>query len=166
MNLVPIKIRIGLKHDGSCEYPQFNTLTSLGGQKWEKYIDLHGGWFYDKVAGHADDDLESPHGLWYGVILVEGAIAAEAVDKFPERVEILTEVEFEKFYNERVAVDLPEEDIDTEVLNGIKLKKDLGIRLTLSQESAIDPSTETRGVRVNHKKTWKQLKAKSKIEIS
>ena len=47
-DLVPIKVTIGTKVDGSADYPNFTNLASVD-IEWSRYVDVHGsGWLYEK----------------------------------------------------------------------------------------------------------------------
>lgn len=168
MNVVPIKVQIGRKADGSCLYPDFNQLACVqaSGADWSHYIDTFGqGWCYDNKCGHADIDAESPEGTWYGLLLIPAIFATEAAAMFPGQVSVLTEAQCESFYNGRHAVTFPDEEIDTEVLQGIKLKQDLGLPLTANQTKALDPNDDTLGIRKNKKKTWTDFKSLRNLTV-
>lgn len=165
--LVPIKVKIGLSNNGSADYPNFNLLPSVqsSGLDWSKYIDVRGsGWLYDTI-GHKEEDTDSPRGMQWGMILVPEQFAIEAVAQFPNEVSVIDEVEAEDFYNNRHAVGQPDEEIDNEVLTGIKLKKDLGLALTQQQQNALDPNKPERGIRKNETKTYAGLKAKRGFQV-
>jgi len=167
-NLVPVKVKIGLKPNGHALYPNFNQLNEVmeKGMDWANYIDTLGeGWMYDKSSGHRDDTPDSPFGQQWGVLLVPKAFAEQAVVAFPEDCQELTEAETADFYDNKVAVDEPEEIIDTEVLTAIKVKQDLGLSLTPDQQDALDPKKPARGIRENPRKKWATHKASRKIEI-
>lgn len=165
MDLVPIKIKIGLKENGQAQYPNFNQLTAVGGMDWSKYIDVNGsGWLYD-CCGHKEQEVGSPMGQQWGVILVPKVFADEAVAAFPSEVTKLTEVEVSDFYDNKHAKDFPDEEIDNDILQGIKLKQDLGQQLTLQQVKALDPDDDTPGVRKNKRKVWTDYKALKAIKV-
>lgn len=168
MHLVPIKVKIGLKSDGHAGYPNFNLLDSSirDNMDWSKYVDVKGlGWHYDQVSGHKEDTLNSPYGTQYGVLIVPKVFADTAISKFPKEVTKLTELELEDFYDNRSHVYDPDEKIDNLVLEGIKLKQDLGIPLTANQTKALDPNDLTPGVCKNDSKTWKDYKVKTNTTI-
>ena len=92
-SLVPIRVTIGLKPNGHALYPDFNTLASVqaSGMDWSRYVDIEGiGWHYDKQRGHKVDDLESPFGQQFGVLIVPKVMANEAIAAFPTVVVKLT----------------------------------------------------------------------------
>ena len=112
MNLVPIKVKIGLKDSGGAKYPKFNNLAVTGAVDWSKYIDLHGsGWLYD-CCGHQEAETGSPVGQQWGMILVPKVFADEAIAAFPNEVTKLTETQCESFYNDKHAKDFEDEEID------------------------------------------------------
>jgi len=167
MEFVAIKVKI-LSGAGKCLYPDFNQLSvvSQSGMDWSQYIDANGGgWKYDKKCGHADVDAVSPAGIWWGLLLIPEVFALEAIAQFPDRITRLTEVEFEEFHDGRCTCKLPDEEIDTVVLEGIKLKQDLGLPLTADQAKAIDPEDDAPGIRVNKKKYWKDVKVTKDLTI-
>lgn len=163
-DLVPIKVKIGLKKNNHCLYPDFNSLPVVqeAKQDWAYYV---GTWYYDNKCGHDEEDKYSPIGYWYGMLLIPEEFASQAKKKFPDEIEILSEADTEKFYNERHAIHFPDEDIDTQLLEGISLKKQLGIPLTLHQKRAIDPEDEIKGITKNKNKTWKDHAKSRKINI-
>lgn len=165
MDLVPIKVKIGLKENGQAKYPDFNQLAATGGVDWSFYIDANGsGWLYD-CCGHKEAEANSPMGQQWGMILVPQAFADEAIATFPDEVMKLTEEECENFYNDKHARDLPDEDIDNNILEGIKLKQDLQQPLTAQQTKALDPDDDTPGVRKNKRKLWTDYKTLTSIKI-
>lgn len=168
MNVVPIKVKIGKKPDGTCLYPDFNQLACVqaSGADWSHYIDTYGqGWQYDGKCGHDEIDAESPEGVWYGLILIPAIFATEATAMFPAEVSVLTEAQCESFYNGRHAVYFPDEEIDITILEGIKIKQDLGLALTPNQTKALDPDDDMPGIRKNKKKTWTDFKALRNLTV-
>lgn len=173
-SLVALRVEIGLKPNGEADYPAFNTLASVqaSGKDWAKYVDTDGdGWLYDAV-GHREEDAgngadlpASPFGMQWGVLLVPLAFANEAVAAFPTKCTKLTEAELETFFDQRIARDEPDEEIDEEVLHKIKAKDDLGIPRTREDEEALHRTHPRRGVTENHRKTLARFKAKKGITI-
>jgi hypothetical protein len=115
VELTAIKVKIGLQNkDGRLEhaYPNFNSIAPALRQSmdWSLFIDLFGGWKYDKVAGHQEDDVAggSPRGVWFGLLLVPADFATEAVALFPGEVSKLSGVDATTFYESRVTVNQPE----------------------------------------------------------
>lgn len=165
--LVPIKVDIGIKENGQAKYPDFNTILPAirHSMDWSKYVDVYGtGWHYD-CCGHKEEESGSPHNHQMGMLLVPEDFAIAAIAAFPGVVSALTEAETEDFYDNHVAKNEPDEIIDTEVLQGIKLKKDLGVDLTAQQEAALDPDKEERGIRKNKRKKFVDLKTQKGVTI-
>jgi hypothetical protein len=166
--LVPIKVKIGLKNNGQALYPDFNNMNCIknSGLDWSKYVDIKGlGWHYDKKCGHKEEDSTSPYGMQHGVLVVDKEFADEAVGRFPGEVEKLTEVKLKEFYDDRAHCHEQDEEIDVNVLQGIKMKQDMGLDLTPQQLKALDPDDETRGIRKNKKKKWDDFKKLKGIKI-
>jgi len=166
-NLVPIKVKIGLNEAGQAKYPNFNSMQTVQntGMDWSKYIDVHGsGWLYDE-CGHQDEDVDSPRGQQWGLVLVPKEFADEAVTRYPGDVTKLNETATQDFYDNKHAIEQPDEEIDNEVLQGIKLKQDLGQTLTKQQQDALDPNKEERGVRKNPNKKFVDFKTKRGFNI-
>jgi len=167
INLVPLKIKILQNDDGSCKYPELNNITAAnrGNVDWTKYIDKFGGWHYDKTSGHAEETVGSPLGEWHGLVFMPTEFAKEAVSLFPETCSELPEVEAEEFYNTKAHVKDPEENIDIDVVTGIKLKQDLGLTLTTDQTKAIDPNDDTVGITKNKRKVFADFKVVAAITV-
>ena len=166
--LVPIKVKIGLRPNGHADHPDFNILNCVknSGLDWSKYIDINGlGWHYDKQCGHKEEDPTSPYGIWYGVLIVNKEFADEALAEFPDLIEKLTETKLKDFYDNRAHAHEQDEEIDIQVVQAIKAKQDLGISLTSEQEKAIDPTDDARGIRKNKKKKWDDFKTLKGIKI-
>ena len=166
--LTAIKVKIGKKKDGHAKYPDFGLLQVVKdeGMDWAKYVDVYGlGWKYDKKCGHDEVDVESPQGIWLGMLVVPEVFALQAVAMFPDEVELLDDVDAENFYNNRVTVKMSDEIVDNDVLQGIKLKQDLGQPLTAQQLKALDPNDDTSGIRKNKDKVWADFRAKKDITV-
>ena len=172
MELVPIKVRIGLRTTNGRllhDHPDFNSLPSelRDGLDWSHYVDKFGGWKYDNVAGHSDHDPnnDSPQGMWLGLLLVPEAFAQAAVAAFPEKCSFLTEAECERFYEDRHTFDQPEIHDDTEALQAIAAKRAAGIPEDQQDRNAIDPDHPMRGRRRNKTKTFSGYKQQRGITI-
>ena len=166
--LTTIKVKIGKKKNGHSKYPDFHLLQVVidADMDWAKYVDVYGlGWKYDKKCGHDEVDAESLQGIWLGMLIVPEVFAIQAVAMFPDEVELLDNVDAESFYNNRVTIKMSDEIIDTDVLQGIKLKQDLGQSLTLQQQKALDPNDDRPGIRKNKDKVWADFKVKKSITI-
>ena len=162
-NLVPIKVKIGIRDSGHADHPNFNTLQVImsSGLDWAKWIDINGsGWLYDNGCGHKEEDLtyQSPIGMQWGMLLVPKQFAEEAISMFPDLITKLSETDCESFYNDRHANDFPEEEIDSEKLQAIKAKQDVGVTLTAEDQLSLDPTNDTAGIRKNKRKKWVDYK--------
>ena len=168
MNLVPIRVQIGLTSSGAAKYPNFNTLATVqaSGLDWSVFIDSRGsGWLYD-CCGHKEEEPGSAFGIQFGMILVPAVFATQAVATFPGLVSSLTATEAEAFYNDKHSRDFEDEEINETILNTLKIKKDLNMALTARQTSALDPTTDTPGIRSNWRKTWSSYKTKKGITVA
>ena len=99
------------------------------------------------------------------MILVPKPFADAAIERFPDRVEKLTETKTRKFYDDKVAINQPDEIIDEKVLAQIKAKQDLGLSLIAGQQKSLDPQDDTPGIRKNYKKKWVDYKSKLNVSI-
>jgi hypothetical protein len=172
MELIPIKVRIGLKKDGGKilhSHPDFNSLSEAlrDNLDWSYYVDKFGGWHYDKVAGHSDHepDNDSPRGEWIGMLLVPENFAQAAVDKFSNQCSFLSEQECERFYEDRCTVEQPEIHDDTETLQAISAKRTAGIPEDDQDENAMNPDHPMRGRRKNKIKKFAGYKKQRGITI-
>jgi len=166
--LVPIKVKIGLRPNGHADYPDFNSMTCVrdSGMDWSKYIDVKGlGWHYDKKCGHKEEETDSPYGMQWGVLIVNKEFADEALSTFPSIISKLTEAELEDFYDNRAHAHEQDEEIDTNILQGIKMKQEIGLELTVQQQNALDPNHEAKGIRKNKNKKWSDFKGLKGIKI-
>ena len=174
MELVALKIKIGMRGNGEWKYPEFNRIQPQfrGNANWENFIDVYGGWCYDNVATHADIDEFSPEsGVRIGCILVPEAFAMEAVEMFPETVSVCPEAEYESFYNDRVMVAAASEKIDTEAVNGLRAKYGQPTGLldasVMSDEDKemLDPEHPRAGITRNKKKTFADIKKQRALSL-
>jgi hypothetical protein len=110
MDLVPIKVKIGLRPDKHVDHPNWRVLPMVNSKelvkdkKKEVVRNVPFGWMYDEACGHGDarvgaGDWNSPKGMQWGCLLVTRAFADDALATFPLLVTELTEVEFETFYD-------------------------------------------------------------------
>lgn len=167
--LVPLQVKIGLKANRQHDFPPFNELDAVlrDNMDWSYFVDKFGGWHYDQVAGHSDDDPvnNSPKDTWLGLLLVPDDFAQAAVARWPTRCFIKTEVEAEALYNERCHARDPEIKEDVDVLQAIKAKRDLDILEDQADRDALDPDHPARGRRRNARKTWAGFKSAEGITI-
>ncbi len=161
MELVALKVKIGLDSKNYHNFPAFNTLPGAvrGGVDWSIFIDRFGGWHYDQVCGHADDEVTSPRGNWDGMLLIPEDFANAAVAAFPDTCSVLIESDAEKFYNERGHVRDPAIKEDTQVLQAIQAKVALGVEQDQGDTDALDPDHPAPGRRRNNKKTFAGFKS-------
>jgi hypothetical protein len=181
MQLVPIRIKItrGVKN-GQLQniYPAFNELdpSVRGNCDWAQFIDQYGiGHHYDHECGFGETDAYNDDpGVQYTATCVPAAFASAAVDTFPNLVEILSETDFEAFYNTRSHDKDDTEVLDTEVLMGIQARialEDAGAAPAPSTEirarrtECLDPTHKRRGIRKNLRKKWADFKTLKGIEI-
>lgn len=161
-DLVPIRVQIFLGDDGKMDWPNLNLVSAAnrGSQDWSTFVDSHGtGWIYDKVEnlGLGDDHDTA-------CTLVPQAFADEAVSHFPTLVSIITEADFETFYNTKALVKQPDEFMDNEELQGLAARVELEAAGVIAAPSAavlaerakmVDPNDQTsRGIRKNLDKTY------------
>lgn len=169
MDLVPLRVTILLKPDGTCDYPSFNDIPAKDrdNMDWAYFIDKYGGWHYDQVSGHADDNPAqgSPKGTWLGMLLVPAAFATEAVARFPSRCTTMNEAQAESMYENRCHIKDQAVKLDRTALQAIKNKRDLGIAEDQDDIDALNPSHPAPGRRTNVRKTWAGYKTVEDITI-
>ncbi len=175
--LVPLKIKVGLDEiTGYAKYPNFNLGVNPSirkGLDWSKYIDVHGGGMhYDKTCGHKEDSVDSPYGQQWCCMCVPSDFANAAVAAFPGEVSIISEVDFEAFYNDKAHAHEPDDILDTEALNGLNAQRQLMVArgtevaaLDVKITRALDNTNPERGVRKNPNKTWADVKKAKGITI-
>lgn len=176
MELVPIKVKIGLRANGYADHPQWTLLPMIANESQEKQYMPH-GWIYDKSCGHAefrseDSDWDSPVGMQWGCLLVTQKFANEAVETFPTLITKITEAEFEDFYDNKAMAHLTENNYNTQVLEGLKLEYDLKIinnedvtEIKQRISKAVDPNDSAPGVIKNDDRIWAGRKVKLGVTI-
>lgn len=171
-DLVPLKVRIGLKENGHAKYPAFNELQVVkdSGMDWSYYVDMYGdSWKYDSKYGHKEEGPDSPQGMQWGVLLVPQEFADQAVAAFGDVCNVIDEVAIEDFYNTRVTVRLSDTIIDKGAFEVFEIKEKLGVTLSSEEEiakaKALDIEDETPGLRKNKDKYWADYKQKAGINI-
>lgn len=173
--LVPLRIKIG--YDGKCKYPPFDEIPAEKRKflSWQKYFDFWGGWQYDKLSGFGEsDDYNSDPDFWFGAVLVGADFAEEAVTRWPDLCEILDEVEFAHFYDNRTHIGAPESNYNAEVLNGIRAKYDIVgpfppevvAIMDKEDQDALDPDHPSPGICKNRKKNFARLKENRRLQIN
>jgi hypothetical protein len=176
-DLVPLKVRIGLKADGMHKYPNFNSLPAVqsSGMEWSRYVDVVGtGWHYDKVSGHQEDTPDSPRGQQFGMLLVPQEFVDQAVLEFPNDCTELTEAEAQAFYESKVTIQQADVERDTEELTALNAERALRVArgdaagvtaLDVEIDKALNPNDPKRGVRKNETKRWADLKQTRGVTI-
>ena len=168
-DLVPLRVKIRYgKHSATGKkqhlFPNFNQLPSnlRGDMDWSEYIDVYGtGWHYDNKSGIGEVDSVNPDpDIWFGCFCVPLDFATAAVALFPADVEIVNEVAFENFYNNRAHDHVPAIADDIEALQALKIRIELGNLQKIDQEyiKAMDPDDTTPGRTRNPTKTWEGCK--------
>lgn len=174
MDLVALKVKIGLRPNGHADHPAFNNIDSAirKDMDWSHYVDQYGtGWHYDKSCGHkehrveANSDTDSPMGMQWGILMIPEDFADAAISKFPKECSILTEAQLQEWYDNRCHKHEPEEKLDLRVLEGIKAKRDAGIPLNQSDNDALNVDNDTPGITRNKNKRWIDFKANKGIKI-
>ena len=166
---------------GHAKYPDFNRISTATrkGMDWSKYVDVHGsGMHYDKTCGHQDEGV-TPHGHQQCCICVPADFASEALELFPEVVSPCSETEFAIFHDTRAHAHEPDENINTDVLNGLAARRNLMVAVAktvvdndaiaafdIKIAKALDPADNTEsGVKANINKTWAQVSANKGIKL-
>lgn len=176
MELVPIKVKIGLRANGYADHPQWTLLPMITNEQQEKQYMPH-GWMYDKSCGHAEsrnegNDWDSPIGIQWGCLLVTQEFADEAIATFPTLITKLTETEFENFYDTKCMAHVTENNYNAQALEGLKLEHDLKVinnedvtdvkqRIT----KAVDPNDSAPGITKNTDRVWTDRKIKLDVTI-
>lgn len=172
--LVPIKMTVGINAKGHYDYPDFNSLPgSLRNDlDWSIFFDKHGGCMhYDKIQNigkGADNEVV--------MTCVPENFAVAAATAF-SNVEITTEAELENFFDNRSKVNLPDELIDKDRLDGLTARRALLITRGNNENSqivkdvdaeiddALDPNNTKPGVRKNNDRRWADFKVARGITI-
>jgi len=171
MELVPIKVKIGLRPNGHADHPDWTKLPIINA---DSEVRKHApqGWIYDKSCGHQDEGVDSPQGMQWGCLLCTKKFADEAIAAYPSLITKLTEVEFEDFYNNKARVHLSENKINIDVLKGLQIELDLREKLGLDVTNlktkiakALDPADNETGIKKNDEKYWVDFKDSKKITI-
>jgi len=171
MELVPIKVKIGLRADNrTADHPQWDLLPSYTEET--AAAAMVGGWQYDKTSGHREVSADSPYGQQWGVLLVTEAFALEAVATFPTLVTILSEAELEDFWDNKAHAHQPDHRRDDAELQALRdelaLKKELRVpygETQIALAKALDPDNPSPGVVKNKMKKWQDAKVALDITI-
>lgn len=169
--LVPIRIKIGLRDNGHADHPDWNKLPMINDDSDMKK-ECPTGWLYDKTSGHQEESIDSPRGMQWGYLLCSQQFAVEAMSTYPALVIQLTETEFEDCFNNKVMSHLPEKKYDLDVLKGLKLELDLKKQLKqnvnelqIQIEKALDENNDEKGIKKNKDRYWVDYKVKKGFEI-
>lgn len=169
MDLVPIKVKIGLRSNGHADHPDWYKLPLA--QEIEPATQMSSGWHYDKTSGHKESSLDSPIGMQWGLLFVTPRFAKEAKQVFPKLIFELTEAEAKDFWENRCTAHIPENKADVNVLQALQaelaLRKELGqdtIDLKIKIAKALNPEDSEPGLRKNKQKKFDE--AKQALDIS
>jgi len=169
MDLVPIKVKIGLRSNGHADHPDWYKLPLA--QEMEPATQMSDGWHYDKKFGHKESGPDSPIGMQWGLLLATPRFAKEAKEIFPDLIIELTEAEAEDFWNTRVTAHIAENKADVNTLQALQvelaLRKELGQdveALKLKIIKALDPDDDEPGLKKNKRKIFTD--AKSDLDIT
>ena len=170
-DLIALKVKIGTKDNGWADYPDWTKISFINDNAdMRKYCPM--GWMYDKKYGHNESGTGSPVGMQWGYLLVTETFATEAIKEFPTLVSKMTEAEFESAYEGNITAHLPENEVDNDVLQGLKTEYD--IKTALAQDTtvikakmakAIDPNDSELGIKKNKDKLFSDYKFKTGITI-
>lgn len=166
MQLVPIKVKIGLRANGHADHPDWTKLPMINNDS-EVRQHCPSGWIYDKSSGHQENTPDSPFGQQFGVLLCTRKFANEAKATFPNLVTELNEVEMQDFYDNKANAHLAENGYNFEILESLnvelQLRKELGLDVTALKvkiAKAIDPNNAEAGIIKNKDRYWADYKQK------
>lgn len=179
IDMVPVKWKILRRDNGEADNidEHLNSVLRMLG------IAKGGSQFIDEdCAAFVRDKISNlgtgaEHGV--GACLMPKAVAEAVATEYGTvaghrmAAEIISEADFETFYEERGTAHIPQDRLDTDELNGIaarvQLEKDLGITpsadLVQRRKDALDPDNTQMGVRRNRVKKWADVKADSGVEL-
>ena len=159
VELVPIRVKIGLRANGHADHPNWNLLPLA--MSSDPASHMRGGWRYDKTSGHKEDTPESPFGMQWGMLLVTEQFAAEALVKFPGLITVLSEAQAEDFWENKAHAHVPENNSNSDILQSLKTELDLrtvsGLEtapLIEKIKKAINPDNKEPGIVKNKFKKW------------
>lgn len=170
-NLVPLKVKIGLRPNGHADHPNWYQLPlAFNGERPEDH--MFGGWHYDKSSGHRESSPDSPLGMQWGVMLVSQKLAQEALTIWPDKMSKISEAEFEDFWENRAYAHLTENKVDHQTL--ASYNDELSLRTQMGQDTtelkkrlvkALDPNDPERGIRKNNMRHYADFKKDCGITI-
>jgi len=172
--VVPIKVKIGLRPNGHADHPAWERLPMiagpLAGNLSPERIDIQvrqhmcGSWHYDKQSGHEVSTVDSPRGMQWGMLLVSRRFADEAIATFPTLISVMTQAETQTFWDTKAYAHLPDENIDGDTLNALQTRRNLLLARNASQaridavhtdiDKALDPNDTSPGVKRNLLRRW------------
>lgn len=172
MHLVALRVQVELQGN-TWTYPEFDKITPAyrGNVRWQEFIDRYGGWNYDQCCDFMETDDESPdEGIKIGCFLVPEEFAAEAVELFGDSVTVIEEAAFEKFYDDRARIHQPVEDINTEIVSGLRAKYgQTGILdssvMTPEEQEMLDPEHPRIGIVRNKNRKFADMKASRNLVL-
>ena len=161
--LKPIKVTLRRKPEGGIKWPDWNSLapSTFNNKKPSVFIDQEGmGWHYNKIA-----NLGTGADFGEAVTAVPAA-AAGAMATLPDCELVSDEATFEDFYDTKAHAHEPATLEDTDVLQAIAAKRQIGFKETASDRAALDPDNPRSGVRRNQTKTWQRFKTQRNITLT
>ncbi len=170
MDLVPIKVKIGLRANGHADHPDWHKLPLAETQ--DPANQMFFGWKYDKTSGHQEESTDSPYGMQWGMVFVTPLFARQALVTFPELVTVLTEEQAQAFWDDKAHAHLSDEKRDVNVLVALKAELDLrtaigGDTRTLEAKiaKALDPDNIEPGVKRNVERRFDTAKATHSLKV-
>lgn len=182
VELVALKVKIGLKSVApvrgnklqiTADYPDFNLLpiVAASGLDWAHYVDLYGGWHYDKTSGHAEETADSSAGQQWGMLLMPEQFADEAEAAFPKLCAKMTQADAVDFFDNKAHAH-ERDQRDVGVIESLKAERDLLVArggdttaIDAKIERALDPDDNEPGVRRNYNKTFAEYSARRGVTI-
>ena len=167
MDVVFLKVKIGLRPNGHADYPDWTTLplAAAGADQAAKQALVDAQtlvkWRYDKVSGHAEETPDSPVGQQWGMLGVTQAFATEALAQWPTLVTQMTPAEAAAFWADRATAHLPSDRVDADYLNGLAAQRTLLVargkpttRIDTVIDRALNRDRPESGVRRNREKSF------------
>lgn len=148
-------------HKPRPESPMAHPYFIYEGEDIYNLVDKVGiGQNYQQDGGFSFGDDEQ-----FTLVALPKPIADAFMVAHPTRVFQMTDIEAKEFFEDKAHVNDQEELIDTEIVQRIKLKQDMGIPLTPQQKKAINPDDPTPGIRKNPNKKWADFKIERKFTV-
>ena len=172
-SLIPIKVKLLRKDDGTIDYPKGKNLPSFGANR--PALKQYGQWRLDDTSHGDDDTPESPAGQRWGMRLVPKQIAVEALAQWPDRIEVLDETAVEDFWDNKAHLRMADVRYDTALLQNLHVRLQLyqaigadtlANLLKLKIAKALDPDDDTEpGIMRNKLRKWADWKAATNVEV-